>query len=639
VAGIAGIVNLGNEPVQPQTIAAMFEALRYRGPDGSDSRHDDGVGFAHAHFWTTPEEVGERQPLVARSGRHWVTADARIDNRDDLLRVLRGRGYVDESTPSDAEIISAAYECWGEDAVKRLVGDFAFAIWDFAEQRLLLARDALGMRPLFYAVVDGRVHFASTVAAVVAALPKVPALNTPLIRDLLCNSFRPLIWQTVYRGVYRLPPAHLMVARRASISRRIYYRLGQEEKPRHSSDVAWLDDFRHLLEEAVRCRLRATTPVAILGSGGVDSASVACLAQKLAEKDPGCPKVGIYAAVFDETPEADERQYLTILEAACPLLSSHHVGGDDLWALREFGTDRGFPLDEPEVVTTRALPLALLRQASNDGCRVALTGEGSNDALGGAYYRPGALRGVPLRHLLSEARHFRDHAQLGWAALLVRGFLAPKVPAKVKAILRRWTGRERGCPKWVKRPPHGTEDLHIGPDPRFFDPPSLSPAARVSHSQVRSGFNLTRLSHLEKAAAQLEVDLRHPFFDRRLVECALHLPHHLLSWNRLDRVALRESMRNVLPEAIRTRWSKAHILGLFDRGLWKMERSRIAALLASPMLEELGLVDSKRVAEAFDAFRHRSGDYRMLNYLIDYLCIEEWVRGTCGRDGEAKHNE
>ncbi len=391
MSGIAGVVDLGGLPVEPGLLGAMADAVRHRGPDGLKVWHDGPAGLVHSHFWTTPEDVGEAQPISSSDGRYWITADARIDNRDELIPDLRRAGTLRSAVPSDGEVILAAFQTWGDDCAARLVGDFAFAIWDAQSRRLFAARDVIGLRQVCYAITNDRVYFANRVGAVLCALPQQPELNRELIEDFLRNEYLRWITETVYRGIHRLPPAHTLIASRNGTEIREYYRFGSQPPPRYATDSQWIDAFRRLLDEAIRCRLRSNGPVGVL-MGGLDSSSLACRAHAMLEAGADLPKVTLYSAVYDDTPGADEREYIAAVAAHCKGFEAKQIVSDALWALRPDEAGNGDLMDEPDIAAVRVHTLTLLRAPAKDGCRVVLGGEGANQVLGhGVYYMPSAL--------------------------------------------------------------------------------------------------------------------------------------------------------------------------------------------------------------------------------------------------------
>ncbi len=623
MSGIAGAVDLGGLPVEPGLLGAMADAIRHRGPDGLKVWHEGPAGLVHSHFWTTPEDVGEAQPLSSSDGRYWITADARIDNRDELIPDLRRAATLRSAAPSDGGLILAAFQAWGVDCAARLVGDFAFAIWDAHSRRLFAARDVIGLRQLCYAISENCIYFANRVGAVLCALPKQPELNRELIEDFLLNEYRRWVTETVYRGIRRLPPAHTLVASQAGTEIREYYRFGSQPPPCYSTDAQWIEAFRALLDEATRCRLRSNTPVGVL-MGGLDSSSLACRAHAMLEAGADLPKVTLYSAVYDDTPGADEREYIAAVAAQCHGFEAKQIVSDSLWALRADEAGNGDLMDEPDIAAIRAHTLALLRAPAKDGCRVVLGGEGANQVLGhGVYYQPSALRGVPLRHLPQEIRYFKQASQKGWLSLLARAYTRPLLPEYLLRRLAALHGRGNWSPPWAKRDDGTTSAALFASAGVFSNPPGLTPSALVSYRTLRSPYDLGRHSWLHTLAAHAGVELRLPYLDRRVVDLLLHIPPHLRSWKGADRVVLREAMQGCIPEQVRVRRHKSHLHALFHRGL-SNERHWIETVLLGSRAEALGFFDADKLRAGLCAFRQ--GRTAHWNYLFMPLSLEAWLR-------------
>src|SRR5262249_46720198 len=219
LSGIVGVWHLNGQPLDNQLLAAMGETLNHRGPDGAGCRIDGSVGFMHLHSWVTREEVGEQQPLVGRSGTMLVM-DGRIDNQDELLSPL---GLT--SNVSDATCVLTAYERWGEQFSVRLNGDFALALFDPAAGRLLLTRDALGIRPLYYHRRNALFLFASEIKPLLKH-PDVPVEpDDDGVADLLMVDARPLdaSFVTCFREIRSLEAAHQLVVTRERTAVRRYW--------------------------------------------------------------------------------------------------------------------------------------------------------------------------------------------------------------------------------------------------------------------------------------------------------------------------------------------------------------------------------------------------------------------------------
>jgi asparagine synthase (glutamine-hydrolysing) len=281
VSGLAALFHRDGRPVDRAAVAAMLAVVPYRGPDGQSLHLWPTVGLGHARLAVTPEEQCEVQPLVSPRSGCAVVADARLDNRDQLLAKLP------DSPPlatSDAELILRAYEVWGFDAAAQLLGDFAFVIWDPRHQRIVCARDTSGQRTLYYRL-DARTFAAGSEIEQLFQDPSVPVEpNEDRIRDYLVP-FRVLGNEqeqptTFYKGICAVLAGSVLVLDASSDRTWAYWRLSPPEiRYRHDSEYA--QHFGNLLAEAVRCRLRSSHPVAASLSGGLDSTSIVSLAQSL----------------------------------------------------------------------------------------------------------------------------------------------------------------------------------------------------------------------------------------------------------------------------------------------------------------------------------------------------------------------
>ncbi len=216
MSGIAALYNLDGRPVEPALLRRMTDVIAHRGPDGAGVLTDGAVGLGHRMLRTTPESLGERQPLTDETGEFAITFDGRIDNRDELLAGLRAAGARLEAG-TDAELVLRAYQAWGEDSPRRLLGDFAFVIWDKRQRRLFCARDQLGVKPFYYQRDERTFRCGSELHQLLQdpAVKREP--NEGMVGEYLATVVTTLE-ETLYRGVFRLPPGHLLVAEPARLS-------------------------------------------------------------------------------------------------------------------------------------------------------------------------------------------------------------------------------------------------------------------------------------------------------------------------------------------------------------------------------------------------------------------------------------
>ena len=265
------------------SLTRMLDSLAHRGSDCKGMWIDKVIGLGNRMFWTTPESIHEKLPLKSRCGNYVITCDARIDNRDDLISAL-GLEKAPDEVLCDSQVILAAYEKWGEDCPCKLLGDFAFAIWNQRNCSLFCARDPVGVKPFYYHLSDRWFGFASEIKALIA-LPGTPRrLDEIRVADFLA----PIVAnqeRTFYQDIKRLPPAYtLLVLNNQNKSQlKQYWKFNPEIELTLASEEEYIETFKTLFIEAVRCRLRSAFPIGSTLSGGLDSSSIAVTAGKILE--------------------------------------------------------------------------------------------------------------------------------------------------------------------------------------------------------------------------------------------------------------------------------------------------------------------------------------------------------------------
>ena len=319
MSGILGMVRLDDRPVHPQTLSQMAAVVAHRGPDGIHLWHQGAVGFAHLLLQTTPESAIEHMPWVDHAANQILTADARLDNRSDLIQQL-------DLAPNcpDSQIILATYQKWGIRCPEYLLGDFAFALWDARHHRLFCARDPLGVRPFFYYHSPTAFIFSSEIKGLLC-LPEVPQrLYEPWIATHLTLVDCHVPGTTFYQEIYHLLPGHRLILTPQSRQIETYWQLDPTRQIRLKSDQAYAEAFTEHFTEAVRCRLRTTAPIGTMLSGGLDSSAVTGVAQTLLTADATSP-LQVFSAYFTGTGETDERPFMDAVLALGPSYPSGHL--------------------------------------------------------------------------------------------------------------------------------------------------------------------------------------------------------------------------------------------------------------------------------------------------------------------------
>ncbi|MCS4223303.1 asparagine synthase-related protein [Salinibacter ruber] len=575
MSGLCGCIHWTNRPGHAQTAAQMADAAAYRGPDGIEAWSGARASLTHLALNVTAADERESQPLVEND--LVLVADARIDDRSTLQSNVRRQ--LRTGSPTDADLILAAYRRWGADCPAHLIGDFAFAIWDLEERRLFAARDPMGMRPLHYCIENDRLLFGSDVKQLLAA-PEVPAeLNESMAAAYLAGNFNDLR-HTFYNGIRALPPGHALHVTPEQTDRWQYWALDPDERIEYARDREYIEHFRELFTQAVQDRLRSPHPVGLMLSGGLDSGSVASMAGWLHEQEGnGLAPLRTYSWAFETLTQCDERfisneiveRYglsSTPIDAeAAPLLSVDPY----------IGPDR----DSPYVGGFHGLEERCLRRAKSEGVRRMMTGHRGDLVAGGwhfDYLR--LLKGGQWRKLCSALQAHAEQTGVPLRRTIDIYLLQPLLsslwpegraetlrrPAKkVYQALRSGNSPADPFPPWVRS---AFADQHT-PLPAPPEAPDVvqNAARRGRYRWLFMPTHMRVATAAERHAARHGMEMADPWSDLRLIEFAFAVPPAALCRNGQNKWLVRESMRDVMPESVRKHAQKISPYPLHRRAL------------------------------------------------------------------------
>jgi asparagine synthase (glutamine-hydrolysing) len=563
MCGIAGYCSIHDTGLPaPAVLQRMVGAIRHRGPDGEGIHVAQRASLGHARLSIIDLEGG-RQPLSNEDGSVWVTLNGEIFNYVELRNELVARGHVFR-THSDTETIVHAYEEFGPDCVTAFNGDFAFGLWDERRSRLLLARDRMGVRPLYYTVRNGTLVFASEVKALLQ-YPGVRAELDPVALDQCFTFWFPLAPRTPYKDISELPPGHMLTVEGGRISVKPYWKLcypaaadADAGDRRSEGEVA--EELRALLIDATRIRLRADVPVGAYLSGGLDSSATTALINLF----PGS-RLRTFSVNF-ESPEFDETAWQQeLVRALGTQHSSIECSGDDIASLFPDVVRHG----ERPLLRTAPAPLYMLSKlVRENGFKVVMTGEGADEVLGGYdIFKEAKVR-----------RFWARQPQSKWRARLL-GRLYPylsglqKQPqAYLEAFFR--IGIERpGDPLFSHLPRFETtrrgkrffsdemrgalagydamQDMRDSLPREFESWHPLSQAQYLETSHLLPGYILS--SQGDRVAMAHAVEGRFPFLDHRIVEFAARIPPRMKLKGLREKHILREAVAPLLPDVIAKR--------------------------------------------------------------------------------------
>jgi asparagine synthase (glutamine-hydrolysing) len=623
MSAIFGIFNRSGEPASQHVMQHMSNALAHRGNDNQGIAYLDEVGLGHRMLWTTPESLNECLPLVGCNRQIIITADARIDNREDLIKILDLRGKVAEDV-SDSELILHAYMKWGIDCPGHLLGDFSFAIWDARDHTLFCARDYFGIRPFYYHFSDSKFVFANEIKGVLTC-PGVPRqLNELMISDYLSGIFLEKE-QTLYKGIKRLPPAHYLLVRKGAMHLGQYWALDQSREIHLKSDDEYAEAFKEIFDEAVRARLRSAFPIGAKLSGGLDSSSIACVARDLIQQQGGGP-LSTFSLIFDQVAECDERPYINkVLEQGG--FDPHFIEGDKISPFYRMD-DLFWHTDVAYWALGPSQVLGVCEEATRSGVRVLLDGHDGDGVVSHGYHY---LHELAIKHKWVELtkevwslpnvsrsnleipRILKEYFHHYRIKPLINEHRMLKGTQHAWRAIRRRASSLRGAraPLIKAEPPRSIHSLLLASRTNMEERQRTFKMEGVNRARSARDYHYRTLSNgLQTFAHELHdsiqgafpLECRYPFFDRRLVEFCLALPGNQKLRRGLGRAVMRHAMTGVLPEEIRTRVGKTDFFANHIVGFLSLERRKLEDAIEGASDLARKYIDFDVLREKFELF-------------------------------------
>jgi asparagine synthase (glutamine-hydrolysing) len=587
MCGIAGIVSLSDRGVELAELQDMCSAMVHRGPNSGGAYVGPGVALGMRRLSVIDLQTGD-QPIRNEDGSVWVVLNGEIYNYRELRRHLTSRGHV-FSTSGDTETIVHLYEEYGVDCVDRLRGMYAFALWDARTGQLLLARDRIGIKPLYYTVSGGRLVFASELKAILE-LPEIErTLNWHAVDELFTFSVTPAA-QSIIEGVRKLEPGHVLVAgpdREPRVSR--YWDLRFE--PDHGrSETYFVVKLRELLEESVQLHLASDVPLGAFLSGGLDSSAVVATAARLTSEPVKTFSIGFADADYDESGHART--------VAAHLGTDHHELVLEPNAL-DIVEELAWFLDEP-FGDASAIPTYMVSKLAAEHVTVVLSGDGGDELFGGydkyvvesrerEYRLPGALR-----RMLAVASTTMPDGMRG------RNFLRHFSLTGANRYLDAGTLFRRDAMQRLFRREVFTELAAFDPYRDVARDLAQAPDHWLSVLQyldVKRYLPLDILTKVDRMSMGHSIEARVPLLDHVLVEFAATIPPELKLRNGTTKYIFKQAMRSVLPDAIIDRrkqgfavplgrWFTGQLAG-FARDLLLSDTSRRRGLFNPSYIEQL----------------------------------------------------
>jgi asparagine synthase (glutamine-hydrolysing) len=610
--------NLYGKPVDPSYLAKVKPLIAPYGPDDEGAYATTNVSILYRAFHTTKESRRETQPYITQSGGV-ITWDGRLDNRAELIRRLRDTLAI---TATDVSIVAAAYDEWGANCFSKLVGDWALSIWDPKSLSLLLAKDPIGTRHLFYSIDNGQVTWSTILDPLVLLAGKSFALCEEYIAGWF--SFFPATYLTPYIGIHSVPPSSSVVIRNGTQTIAKYWDFDPSKQIRYQADAEYEEHFRAVFGEAVRRRLRSDSPILAELSGGMDSSSIVCMADTIfARGGTETPRVDTISYFDDSEPNWNERPYFTKVEEKRGRSGTQiDVGKQEPhnfeFDLDHFAATPGSSAGHPSE-TSRQIAACMTSQ----GNRVVLSGIGGDEFTGGVPTPNPELEDLLARgHFRTLAHQLKVWAlnkRKPWFYLLLaaaREFLPPALAGVPK---------HKRPPAWfnpafVKRnravlTGYGNRAKMFGPLPSFQGNVDTVDALRrqLACSDLRS--DLLR-------------EIRYPYLDRGLLEFVSAIPREQLVRPGQRRSLMRRALVGIVPGELLNRKRKAFVTRGSRVGI-AAEWPHLLALRQHMLLSSLGIADSGRFMEALQ--KARQGADVPIVTVMRTLGVELWLRNLTTR--------
>ncbi|HCV25513.1 MAG TPA: asparagine synthase (glutamine-hydrolyzing), partial [Candidatus Latescibacteria bacterium] len=611
MCGIAGVIRLHGPEVSEETITCMAHSIEHRGPDAIGLRIDEGGAMANCRLSIIDVEHGQ-QPAANEDQSVHVVFNGEIYNHTDLRRELEAERHQ-LASHSDTEVLPHLYEEHGEQMLARLNGMFAFALQDTRSHRWLLARDRLGIKPLFYAHVDDRIYFGSEIKAILS--DGHFEVDEEAVELYLSLRYLPAPW-TMFKGIRRLPPGKaLIVEADGQIQEWAYWEPWRS--PRSGDDVSVdvaADQIRELLSDSVRLRLMSDVPFGAFLSGGLDSSGVvALMAQHMDEP------VQTFSIGFSEESRVDETTHARAVADHC---GTRHREVDctaervDLLPKLLHHFDE--PFADPIIVPTHQVS-----ELARKHVKVVLTGEGADELFGGytRYVRDRSIQRMrilpaPLRLALAAAGR---QAAPGHSLTRAMAMSAQSAPGRALSWVSAFEDDELATVTSMS-PTGAARRLY---EQIAAESPAGNDLETLMFCEQRLRLPDCMLARTDRMTMAVSLEGRTPFLDHRLVEYVMWLPHRLKVNRGEEKVALKRALAPLLPDSTTQRRKQGLAVPFAQWARYGVETS-IRRVLAPKAVEARGLLQPHAVAGLLDHWGAHAS--RQSQQVWSLLCLELWFR-------------
>ncbi|MFX0202082.1 MAG: asparagine synthetase B family protein, partial [Candidatus Hodarchaeota archaeon] len=633
MSGIAGIYYLDGRPVEQADLQRMLDSIAHRGPDGCGIWTKGSVALGCQLLRVTPESANETQPFIHPSGIV-VVFDGRLDNRKELLETLQNSTEIFASSPDPAFVL-AAYKVFGENFAKYLIGDFVLGLFDLDQQKLILARDAIGVRPLYFYSNQRQFLFASEIKALLAH-PQVPTCpNDEYLANFLFLrlSGDSTEGRTFFEGIYSLPPTFRATVTPEGLSKRQYWDFDVTRRTRFKSFKEYAEGFYYYFEQAVRRRLRSMSPVAVSVSGGLDSSSIFCLAETLKRKgSQSSPDILGFSYIFNDGTPQDEKSFLLDIENDYTVSIRRILMGPE--GIMEGRKREVWHGESPFLDNLRNVIEPLYKNVQQSGARILLSGTMGDQILFDQVYLLDLFNNLAWYKVRAHLKEFGkwnlDVDSKSFTRFFFRNLLKSYAPHTILSYL---SGIKRKVINNHLRFEGYEQKLHELAYRRtsrknFAKTPLATAHSKSLYNEIKSTYKIFLWEWANKVASIYGIEYAYPFVDQDLVSYLMAIPGEVQTWNGIPKGILREGMRGVLPTRIIERRCKADFTDLSNDRVACDFHSIVQSLESGRMAVRLGYVNEKTLSSELKRLRDhiRRPDCLVSWSLYDLLGLEIWLQ-------------
>jgi asparagine synthase (glutamine-hydrolysing) len=604
MCGIAGIINFNNEIIEEKRIKMMMSSMSHRGPDDNGIYINENVGLGFVRLSIIDLSPLGHQPMKSKCNRYVIIFNGEIFNYLELKIELQNAGVFFQ-TNTDTEVLLNAYIKWGKNCLHKFNGMWSFVIFDEIEKSIFASRDRFGIKPFYFSVNKNEFIFSSEINSILKVNNKKPEPNESAIFEYLIFNRTDQDDSTFFKDIFKLKHGHSIFIKNLDYSVEEWYNLSKNLKQPFKNPI----EYKDLLIDSIKLRLRSDVPIGICFSGGIDSSSIlSIIIDVLGDKD-----INTFSAIYNKNEKGNEIEYINIYKER--IKNMHFVNPNYLSLLNDL--KKFVSLHTEPIPSTSIYAQFKTMELASSKVKVTLDGQGADEQLAGYHY----FFGIYFKELLKNRKIFKFLYENYLYLKIHRSFFAIKtlifflLPKKFRTIIK------------AHKIGFLTDDFYN----KYINKSNISETIYNSNTLIQSLIDhfQYKLEHLlkweDKNSMFYSIEARVPFLDHRIVEKTLSLPPEQLIKNGTTKNILRESMIDILPEKIRKRQDKIGFETPEADWFRKDEfKKLIYNLLSSESFRNRGIINPIKAKEMYN--NHLSKKIDISQEIWKWINLELWFR-------------